>query len=276
MPMHKIEVDDVIYRYLKSKAEPFVDTPNTVLHRELLGNNSSLSVGHVQNIPQLNIPQLPGSTPAALQHIIEVVHLVKAGDYDRTEATKIVARRHGVARETIQDKYTRQLGLSASDFDVLLAEYNESKLIERLNRRFPGHESQVELLRENYKTEIIPDVISTGGTRCIFMTYEEALIAACRWLRIDPSSILDMDSSTITEEDRLISILHRLTDWRRLGIDPSTILDKDSSTITEEDQLISILHRLINWEGDEAGEAKAALNARIRMLKAERKLDDEK
>ena len=266
MPMHKIEVDDVIYRYLKSKAEPFVDTPNTVLHRELFGNNSSLSVEPVQNIPQISV-----GTPAALRHIIEVAYLVRAGGYDRSEATKIVARRHGVTRETIQDKYTRQLGLTASDFDVLLAEYNESKLIECLNRRFPGHKSLIERLRENYKTEIIPDVISTGGTQCIFMTYEEALIAACRWLGIDPSTILDQDSATITEEDQLISILHRLTDWGWLGIDPSTILDKDSATITEEDQLVSILHRLTDWEGDEAGEAKAALNARIRMLKAERK-----
>lgn len=30
-----IRVDDDVYRYLKSKAEPFVDTPNTVLRREL-------------------------------------------------------------------------------------------------------------------------------------------------------------------------------------------------------------------------------------------------
>lgn len=226
MPMHKIEVDDVIYRYLKSKAEPFVDTPNTVLHRELFGNNSSLSVGHVQDIPQL-----PVSTPAALQHIIEVVHLVKAGDYDRSEATKIVARRHGVARETIQDKYTRQLGLTASDFDVLLAESNESKLIERLNRRFPGHKILIEQLRENYENKMGTPVIVTGHTICkSSMSYKEALIAACRWLNMDPSNITE-----------------------------------------EEDQLISILDRLTDWEGEEAREAKAVLEARVRMFEAGRK-----
>ena len=141
MPMHKIEVDDVIYRYLKSKAEPSVDTPNTVLHRELLGNNSSLSVYHVQNIPQ---------PPAALRQIIDVIYMVKSAYYYRTEATKIVARQHGVARETIQDKYTRQLGLTASDFDVLLAESNESRLIEHLIKRFPGHKIRIEKLREIY------------------------------------------------------------------------------------------------------------------------------
>ncbi|MFN2561966.1 MAG: hypothetical protein ABR571_11800 [Jatrophihabitans sp.] len=33
--MHQIEVDDDVFEYLQSRAQPFVDTPNTVLRREL-------------------------------------------------------------------------------------------------------------------------------------------------------------------------------------------------------------------------------------------------
>jgi hypothetical protein len=38
--MHKIEVDDEIFALLQREAEPFVDTPNDVLRRRLLANDS--------------------------------------------------------------------------------------------------------------------------------------------------------------------------------------------------------------------------------------------
>ncbi len=138
MPMHKIEVDDEVYRYLKSKAEPFVDNPNTVLRRELFGNNSSLSAGGVQNIPQLQL-----GTPVALQQILQVVHLIRAEGYSRSEATHAVAGHRGVRTQTVIDKYTRQLGLTAIEFDGLLAESNESELREYLSDKFTGYKSLI-------------------------------------------------------------------------------------------------------------------------------------
>lgn len=39
MKYHKIEVDEDILKYLKERAEPFVDTPNTVLRRLIFGES---------------------------------------------------------------------------------------------------------------------------------------------------------------------------------------------------------------------------------------------
>lgn len=41
--MHKIEVDDEVFALLQQLAVPFVDTPNSVLRRELLGSKQGKS-----------------------------------------------------------------------------------------------------------------------------------------------------------------------------------------------------------------------------------------
>lgn len=138
MPMHKIEVDDEVYSYLESKIKSFADNPNTVLHGLLFGNNSSLSADAT-----LLIPQLPLGTPKALEQILQVVHLIRAKGYSRSEATRAVAGHYGIATETVIDKYTRQLGLTAIEFDGLLAESNESELREYLSDKFEGYESLI-------------------------------------------------------------------------------------------------------------------------------------
>jgi len=43
--MHAIEVDDDVLNALKKKAEPFVDTPNSVLRRLLLGGGAGIRLG---------------------------------------------------------------------------------------------------------------------------------------------------------------------------------------------------------------------------------------
>jgi len=54
----------------------------------------------------------------------------------RSEATKNVARKYGIAIETVVDKYTRQLDLGTFEFDKLLTEWitnnNPTPLMERL------------------------------------------------------------------------------------------------------------------------------------------------
>lgn len=138
MPMHKIEVDDEVYSYLESKIKSFADSPNMVLRGLLFGNNSSLSADAT-----LLIPQLPPGTPKALEQILQVVHLIRDKGYRRSEATNAVARRYGRATETVIDKYTRQLGLTANEFDGLLADSNESELREYLSSKFTGYKSLI-------------------------------------------------------------------------------------------------------------------------------------
>jgi len=138
MPKHKIEVDDDVYRYLKSKAEPFVDTPNIVLRRELLGDNGSQSANSAQRMLHL-----PSSMPRALEQILQVIHLTKVEGYTRLEATHAIAHNLKVEIQTVTDKYTRQLGITAGKFDRLLAEPNLSELTKRLSDRFKGYESTI-------------------------------------------------------------------------------------------------------------------------------------
>lgn len=138
MPMHKIEVDDEVYSYLESKIESFTDTPNQVLHGLLFGNNSSSSEGATPLISQL-----PPSTPKALEQILQVIHLTRVEGYTRLDATHAVAHNLKVAMQTVTDKYTRQLGITAGKFDRLLAESNLSELTKRLSDRFKGYESLI-------------------------------------------------------------------------------------------------------------------------------------
>jgi hypothetical protein len=138
MPTHKIEIDEEVFSYLQSKAEPFVDSPNMVLRRELLGINGSSAPSSAQQIPQL-----PPGTPKALEEILQVVYFVRAEGYSRSEATRTVAHHHQVAKQTVIDKYTRQLGITASEFDGLLAVADPSELRAYLYTKFMEYESLI-------------------------------------------------------------------------------------------------------------------------------------
>ena len=41
MKMHPIEIDERVWHYLQQNAEPFVDTPNSVLSRLLFGTEEN-------------------------------------------------------------------------------------------------------------------------------------------------------------------------------------------------------------------------------------------
>ena len=141
MAMHAIQVDDEVLAHLKERAEPFVDTPNSVLRRELLaegrrrpladGSNS----GHTGNI----VPLVRAGTPQALTQLLQVAYLVTQKGINRPEATRVVARFHGVAPQTVNDKYGRQAHLDASRFDQLLAEPGLMGLRSHVRERFPQH-----------------------------------------------------------------------------------------------------------------------------------------
>lgn len=151
MRFHRIEVDDEVMGYLKSKAEAFVDNPNSVLRRELLGMADKVAPPIPSNRPPVLYSDMPGrllplrsGTPQALRQILEVVQLSRNGSYLRSEATAVVAKALGVAPQTVLDKYCRQLGLTALKFDRLLEQSNLADLRALLGRKFPDHRELIE------------------------------------------------------------------------------------------------------------------------------------
>lgn len=142
MKWHKIDIDDEVMQYLKKLADPFEDTtPNSVLRRELLKERRSINVAAMPQKAKDNDTAnlFPIGTPVALQQILEVISLIKQGAYDRSGATHFIARKHNVAPQTVQDKYGRQLSLTAEQFDRLLVSQRSNDLVTLLIKKFPNH-----------------------------------------------------------------------------------------------------------------------------------------
>jgi len=150
--MHQIEVDDDVMTYLKSKAEAFVDNPNSVLRRELLGQRTPTptQAAPVKRRPSVlysdapNFPLMISGTPQALRQILNVVYLVGKGTYTRPEATAVVAKALQVTPQTVLDKYCRQLGLTAFQFDQLLDEQQFTTLRTLLKKKFPEQHAVID------------------------------------------------------------------------------------------------------------------------------------
>lgn len=137
MQKQKIEIDQEVFEFLKSQAEPFVDTPNDVLRRLLLNKKSSSR--SVQNVSHNNPPLVQAGTPKALEQILQVIYLAHFQNVSRSIATKRVAEIHDVASQTVLDKYCRQLNMTASEFDKLLSEPDLHTLKGRLYTKFHEH-----------------------------------------------------------------------------------------------------------------------------------------
>ncbi|MBT3484072.1 MAG: hypothetical protein HOG03_12420 [Desulfobacula sp.] len=133
MKRHTIEVDEIIMNYLKKKADPFVDTPNTVLHKLLFRDSKILK----ESSPL--IYNSFKSIPKALSQILEVIEEVVKNGFSRPEATTIVANRNDTALQTIMDKYCRQLGKTAIEVDMLLSEPKLEGFRIILTKKFPNH-----------------------------------------------------------------------------------------------------------------------------------------
>jgi len=86
---------------------------------------------------------LPMGAPEALRQIIEVAVLVRRDKLDRVSATVLVAERHRVTRETVGDKYGRQLNLTTREFDDLLGEASLNGLRNLLAAKFPRYRSEL-------------------------------------------------------------------------------------------------------------------------------------
>jgi hypothetical protein len=96
------------------------------------------------------LPSLPAGTPEALSQILDVICLVRAAAYTRTAATNFVAKQRGVFPQTVVDKYGRQLGLTAREFDRLLEQKGLGDLSQLLRSKFPTH------------TAVVDDLLSEG------------------------------------------------------------------------------------------------------------------
>ncbi|MEW6586844.1 MAG: hypothetical protein AB1442_14710, partial [Nitrospirota bacterium] len=136
MQTYKIEIDEKIWNYLKSKAEPFEDTPNSVLNRILLGEEVPYLYEANKKTAVSIPPKFPDGVPKALSQILEVIHEVKKLGRDRREATTLVAQRRKTAPQTIIDKYCRQLGKRAYEIDRLLEDQNIGELRALLEKKF--------------------------------------------------------------------------------------------------------------------------------------------
>lgn len=141
MKMHTIEIDENIWSYLQKHAEPFVDTPNSVLNRILVDTSNAPS-------PENRVPEIPAVSiqgiPKSLAQILEVVYEIEINGCSRTEATKRVAHKRGTSPQTITDKYCRQIGKKAHEIDQLLSEPGYDSFIKILESKFGDHRSVIE------------------------------------------------------------------------------------------------------------------------------------
>ena len=141
MKMHKIEIDENIWSYLQKHAEPFVDTPNSVLNRLLF--DTSIASSPSEDEPKIPTVSIQG-IPKSLAQILEVVYEMEVNGHSRTEATKRVARNRGTSPQTITDKYCRQIGKKAQEIDKLLSEPGYEGFKEILKGKFGAHQQVIE------------------------------------------------------------------------------------------------------------------------------------
>ena len=163
MKMHLIEIDEKIWSHLQQNAEPFVDTPNSVLNRLIFGEEGKKEEETSFSIPTVSIQGLPKS----LAQILEVVYEMEVNGYSRTQATNRVAKKQGAAPQTITNKYCRQLGKKAHEIDELMAE--------------PGYAGFKDLLTGKYSVhrEIIDmyfDSMMSDADDANFLTLEKSLL----------------------------------------------------------------------------------------------------
>jgi hypothetical protein len=137
MKYHKIEIDNEVMNFLKKNAEPFIDTPNTVLRRLLLKDNNRSNTVY-------ELPTFPYGIPKTLEEILEVIYLVVKHGLSRNHATFIVAKKRSIAKQTVIDKYCRQLNKKAFEIDALLQPQRLSDFKLLLKNKFNNYKSVID------------------------------------------------------------------------------------------------------------------------------------
>jgi len=167
MKMYSIEIDEKIWHLLQQHAEPFVDTPNSVLNRLINSREKNQEeVAPLFELPSVSVEGLPKS----LSQILEVVYEIQVNGYSRTEATNRVAKKRGTAPQTITDKYCRQLGKRAHEIDELLTEPEFSQFKDLLASKFANHRGIIDMYFDSLMSDaedanyIAPEIQDTALT----------------------------------------------------------------------------------------------------------------
>jgi len=159
MKTYSIEIDEKIWHYLQQHAEPFIDTPNSVLSRLLIGEDTKKQAPEsIFSIPSANIEGLPKS----LSQILEVVYEIEVNGYSRIQATNRVAKKRDTAPQTITNKYCRQLGKKAHEIDVFLNESGYESLKELLKSKFSNHAAIIDMYFDSMMSDA-EDALNTAA-----------------------------------------------------------------------------------------------------------------
>ena len=214
MRYHKIEVDSEVMQFLKKHAEPFEDTPNSVLRKLLLGKKTQS--GRLPSVENngADRPRLSGSIPNALEQILEVVFLVVKRDYPRNEATNLVAKRRAITTQSVIDKYCRQLDKKAYEIDKLLQPVNMNDFKELLQRKFPPHLHVIseffQTLRENSEpTNMATRTATLPNSN--FIPGKEYLLGELK--------SMDLGKDTRPEKLRIGTSEYLVNNWTELCVD---------------------------------------------------------
>ena len=148
MKMHRIEIDDKVWNHLKNFAEPFTDTPNSVLNRLLFGHPKKKSPNAVKNT-RINITGIPN----ALSQIFEVLFEIEINGYSRVQATNKVAKAKGTTPKTVREKYSTQLNKKASEIDRLFNKPDYKEFKQLLKDKYITHKDVIEIFFESLKSD---------------------------------------------------------------------------------------------------------------------------
>lgn len=148
MKMHRIEIDDKVWNHLKNFAEPFTDTPNSVLNRLLFGHTKKKSPNAGKNTC-INITGIPN----ALSQIFEVLFEIEINGYSRVQATNKVAKAKGTTPKTVREKYSSQLNKKASEIDRLFNKPDYEEFKQLLKDKYITHKDVIEIFFESLKSD---------------------------------------------------------------------------------------------------------------------------
>ncbi len=144
MKYHTIEIDEEVWGLLQKKAKPFVDSPNTVLRRELLGKENYQVINKNLNISFTSFFQVSYKIPAALEQTLRMIYLVKHRGFSRNDATSNIAKELRIRPQSVIDKYCRQLNKKAYEVDRLLSQNNLSEFKSILIKKFPNFSNDID------------------------------------------------------------------------------------------------------------------------------------
>lgn len=145
MQTHRIEIDEEVWNHLKKFAEPFIDTPNSVLRRLLFAEEPA-------NAPSNSLIEIKG-IPKSLSQIFEVLYEIEVNGCSRIEATHRVAKKRGTAAQTIVDKYCRQLNQCAQEIDRLFDEPGYRQFQALLKQKFGQHQYIIDLYFDTLRVD---------------------------------------------------------------------------------------------------------------------------